>query len=156
MPISAFIILIVIAAIVSLISGLIKYRKIKSLSRKVDNLKNTGRKIKVDFNDCTVKTREYYEEIDNDHMPSRIEMVDALYDPSRGEHKTKVIVSVLTYLYEEASGKSITYRSENIYMPLENLRLYLETQKFTHIYIDPNNPSNYFFDLDFLNYQNLN
>jgi hypothetical protein len=131
----------------------VRNKKAKALSREVDKLKKNSNKIKVLFDECEIKTREDFAENPGDSLPPKVEMLDALYDPERGYHQTKRCVSVLIFTYRKPGGDAMAFRSELIYMPLENLRLYLDNKKYTFIYFDPKNYSKYFFDMDFLNGQ---
>ena len=133
-----------------LIQLFFKYRKAKGINSVLSELKLKGKKIMVSFPDCEIKTREYYEEETSDSLPSRVEMLDSLYDQEQLHKKNKKVVSVLVYKYADPAGKEVVFRSEVIEMPLERLRYILDNRKQTTIYVDESNWNRYYFDLGFL------
>lgn len=89
----------------------------------------------------------YYETIDQDDIPSRVDMLDALYDENRLHKQTRKVVSVIVYRYTDLSGKTIEFRTEPIYLELVNLRFLLEQKKQGVIYYDAANLNRYYFEV---------
>jgi hypothetical protein len=63
--------------------------------------------IKLTTDNCEVKSRSSYNEILGDSFPSRIEMIDGLYDPGRNSKTEKVIQ---TYIVFQAMIKGERYK----------------------------------------------
>jgi hypothetical protein len=124
--------------------------------RKKEQLESTAyttrysNKITVSFDDCEVKTREYFEESVQDDWPTRIQMLDALGGRSEAGIKEKRQVSIVLYKYVDENGQIVEFRSSPIYMPGETLRFRLLNKKSTILYFDQKNNSHYYFDFDFL------
>jgi hypothetical protein len=64
--------------------------------------------------------------------------------------KVETTVSILMYTYTSANGEKYSFRSDPIFKPVEVIRYRMEQQQTATIYVDPNNPDNYYFDLEFL------
>lgn len=154
MPLSVFMFMLIAAFCVALILVLRNKIKLDANRKKKDKLKLIWNKIRVDLEDCVIKSREGYEDAAVDSIPSKIEMLDTLHDSSRGQSQVKTCVSVLQYRYKVSKSKEMEFRSDLIKLPIESLRLRLDTEKFTYIYVDPKSYSNYLFDIDFLYEEN--
>lgn len=142
-----FLFLVVIGIAVSLY-------KVKKAQRATQinhdiSLKKEGKRILVDFSQCEIKSRVFYEDLKHDNFPTWIEIIDSLGHKNNREKKIRKEVSEI--LFEHVSGtKKYIYRSNPIYMPETTLRFKLLTKGSTHIYVDSDNESRYFFDLEFL------
>ena len=150
MPLVVFIFMLIVAFCAALIIYLRSKFRLDADRKKKDKLRLIWKKIKIDLEDCVIKTREGYEDTAVDSIPSKVEMLDALYDSNRGHDQVRTCVSVLLYRYRISESKEMEFRSDLIKLPLESLRLRLDRQKFTYIYVDPNSYNNYLFDIDFL------
>src|SRR6478609_4345768 len=112
MRLIAYIVIFIGIAIVSLITALRKYRKLTKARNGLSHLKNTGQKITIHLADCELKTREYYDKEPSDEMPSRIEIMNSLYNPNQSYEGVHKIISVLIYRHTTPAGKKIEFRSE--------------------------------------------
>lgn len=136
--------------VIVLISKILNYRKSSKPNKSLLDLKKNGEKLTIQFEDCEIKTREYFEATSSDSFPTRIEMLDSLYNPNRSYEGTKKVISVLIYKYKDSTGKSMEFRSDSIEMPLETLRYILVNRKTTTIFFDKANWNRYYFDLGFV------
>lgn len=143
-----FIALIVI--VVGLVWGVARYKKLTSGKPASDiSLKEYGRQLKVNFEDCEIKTRKYFEERETNLIPTQMEMLDSIYNTKNDVDKVEKEVSVIIYK-DKSSDKIVEYRSDPIYLPEIKLKYILEEKGSTIIYVDPMNPGKYFFDVSFL------
>lgn len=99
----------------------------------------TGKQLKVNFADCEIRSRRYFEEKQSPTLPSRAEILDGFYGFHKEPDKIEKEVSVILYM-QHMSNKVLEYRSEQVYIPELTLRLILEEKRTTIIYIDPENP----------------
>lgn len=78
-----------------------------------------------------------------------MELADGLF---RREEQSSVqgTVSYVIFRWEDPATKAYRFMSPPIFMSPESLRLRLDSQGRTKIYIDRDNVNNYFFDLRFL------
>jgi hypothetical protein len=117
---------------------------------EIERLKRIGDKVRVTLDNAEVKTRSYRQEIINEELPSRIEMLDALYDSSRN-YKTQEIQQTYIVFYKQYSGKDYKFISQaTIIQNADTVKMYMDKQKGVDLYIDPKNPTNYYFDLPHL------
>ena len=150
-----------VLSIFTLIAGgyfLAKYKlqKLNKLSNgsdgtrlaEIERLKSIGDKVRVTLGNAEVKTRNYQQEIINDALPSRIEMLDALYDSNRN-YKTQEIQQTYIVFYKYYHGKEYKFVSQVTIQNEAALKMYIDRQKGIDLYIDPKNPMNYYFDLQF-------
>ncbi len=112
---------------------------------KFEQLKKTGDKVRVTLNNAEVKCSSYTQEIINDGLPSRIEVLDALYDSSRN-YKTQEIQQTYIIFYKQYNGTLYKYISQATTQNADAVKMYIDQQKGIDLYIDPKNPTNYFFD----------
>jgi hypothetical protein len=149
MSIIPFVILFFLALIISLIVGLIKYRKTFQQNPASIPLKDYGNKIMVDISKCEIKTKEYYEDGNNERLPSRIDIIDSLYrsKSSNGSNATKKSVSVVIYRHTYSDGQVVEYRSAPIYLPKELIRYSLLGNQEATLYVDPSNRTNYYLEV---------
>lgn len=137
--------------IVGLVWGFIQYKK--QVSNKFGlgiPLVKDGIQLRVDFEDCEIKSKKFYEEAPaNKLMPTKMEILDGIYNSKNDTDKVEKEVSVILYRHTKGD-KIVEYRSNPIYLPGITLRHILEEKGSTFIYIDPQNPNRYFFDVGFL------
>ncbi len=150
MRLIAYIVIFIGVAIVSIVTALFKYKKANKAYKSLAYLKNTGHKIFINLEDCELKTREYYDKEPSDEMPSRVEIMDSLYNPNQSYEGVHKVVSVLIYRHTSPTGQKVEFRSELIEMPAERIRFAMEKNKKTTIYVDKNNRNLYYFDISFL------
>jgi hypothetical protein len=115
----------------------------------LEQLKRTGDKIRVTLDNAEVKTRSYQQEIISNSFPFRIEIADALYDANRN-YKTQQIRQTYIVFYKEYKGKMCKFISHATAQDAEALKLYMYKQTGIDLYVDPENPMNYYFDLPYL------
>lgn len=125
-----FLIVLFILIMTGGIIALLRYqraRKEKIFSDKVLFLKTYGEEIKIDFKDCVIVHRDYFDETS----------------------KTRKDISIVTY-HAEINGRKILFKTLPVFLPEEELEKYITKQKRTSIYYNPSDPEIYFFDVDFL------
>jgi len=144
--------LLVLSAVVVgfvLIKNMFSYLKSKRKLKANELLLANGNIIEVPLSDCDIKSGQLYSDDESFSTPSRAEMVDALF----GKQKEQPAPSTATYIiytWRDSGGSSRRFISSPIFMPPESLRLRLDNQHYTNIYVDPANINNYFFDIRFL------
>ena len=88
----------------------------------------------------------YREEVIKDGFPTRMEMLDALYDSNRN-YETKEFLQTYIVCYHQYNGKTYKYVSHATIQDPEALKRYIESQNGIDLYIDSKDPGNYYFDL---------
>lgn len=144
-----YIILFSITACVGLIIGFVKYKKLTKRNTDIP-LKRTWTPTEINFDQCEILSREYYENKEYDSFPTQIELLDSLYPRPTEEHKIKKEVSVVVCKVKNENGDEIVYKSEPVYVPAGSLRILLFSKGTTNVYLNPADKSQYYFDLDFL------
>ncbi|HYV93510.1 MAG TPA: hypothetical protein VE978_17180 [Chitinophagales bacterium] len=126
-------------------------KEIRSANRYkeiIQVLKETGEKIKVDFSQCEVKSNDYSEE--RERYGPRTQYWNAMAgDAIRNTEVVDVNQSVLIFK-NNANGKEETFVSPVIYKDEITIKFLLSEKKETTLYIDKNDRSRYYFDLEFL------
>jgi hypothetical protein len=115
---------------------------------EIEQLKCTGDKVRVTLDNAEVKSRSYQQEVINEGLPSRMQMLDALYDSNRN-YKTQVVQQTYIVFYKEFNGKTYKFVSPPTTQNDDALRMYIERQKGVDLYIDRKKPTDYYFDLPF-------
>jgi hypothetical protein len=115
----------------------------------IKQLKRTGDKVRVTLDNAEVKCRSYQHEIISEGLPSRIEIVDALYDSNRN-YKTQEVQQTYIVFYKQYSGKTYKFVSQATTQNAEAVKMYIDRQKGIDLYIDPKNLTNYYFDLPYV------
>ena len=143
--------LVLTAAVVGFV--LIKYisfrLKINRRTKSEELLLANGKVIEVPLSDCDIKSGQLYLDNELSSMPSRTEMVDALFG-KHNEQPASSTAAYIIYTWRDNVGTSHRFISSPIFMSLESLRLRLDKQQHTKIYVDPKDIKNYFFDVSFL------
>jgi len=121
----------------------------QDLKAEIDKFKSTADKIKVNFNDCKIRTNNYTEQVEK-VKNYRAQAFDAMYDSSKNIENVNVNQAVLIFETENY-GQKEHYYSPTIYKDEITLRFLLDRKKETNIYIDRDNRGRYYFDLEFLN-----
>jgi hypothetical protein len=112
----------------------------------IDDLKKTGEKIKITLDNCEVKSRSFSQEVIGDGVPSRIEMLDALYDDNRNYKETLVTQSYIIFK-RKVSDTEYKFISRPISQSPDELRMHIDSKKYIDLYIDRLDPRRYYFDL---------
>jgi len=123
--------------------------KVKRGSEAKELLIANGNIIEVMLTECDIKTGQVYLDNDLSSMPSRTEMVDALFG-KQSEQPVSSAAAYIIYTWRNNTESNCRFISSPIFMSLESLRLRMDKQQRTKIYVDPRNISNYFFDTRFL------
>lgn len=128
------------------------------LKKLIDDIKTNGEKIKVDFSKCDIKQNNYVEEKEKYGTGSYITTLDierniqawnALTDSTRNTERVQVNQAVL--IFENShNGKTEKFVSRVIPFDRVTLLFKLDKQKETSLYVDKNDRSRYYFDLEFL------
>ncbi len=124
-----------------------KQRDVKPPSNSA--LKGSPIKIKVKLDECEVISHDVVNDDDASSIPSRIDIIDSVY-PGNYNEKSGSTASALLYRYKNADGSIKKYYSAVIYTSPDSLRYALLKYTETFIYINPNDPGDYYFDLEFL------
>ena len=120
----------------------------RSTSPSLMHLFQSGKKITITLENCKVKSRTFQEEQIPEGLPSRIEMLDSLYDQNRNL-KTNQIVQ--TYIVYNAliKGKEFRFISNPTAEDPVYVRQKIISGKISLFY-DDQDPSKYIFDIPFL------
>jgi hypothetical protein len=145
----AFTVLICVALIIGLVKGIVQYKKAKDVLKSQKFLIRNGKGVQVPLRECEIKPGQISVVSDRDIFPTKLEILDSVYS-DRSSKKNTIAVCYLVYRPKQP-GKELIFVSEPINMSIESLRLRLERQEYTNIYIDSTNENKYYFDLSFLN-----
>ena len=134
-------------------------KDMERLTKLIDELKTSGEKIKVDFSKCDIKTNNYTEEQQryggqNELLTLDIERNIQAWNAIGGDGDknvklVEVYQSVLVFKNEH-NGQTETFVSRVIPKEKVTLMFKLGEKKETTLYVDRNDRSRYYFDLDFL------
>ena len=116
---------------------------------EIEQLKWTGDKVKITLDNAEVKSRSYQQEMINEGLPSRMEMLDALYDCNRN-YKTQQIQQTYIVFYKQYNGKLYKFVSQATAQNADAVKRYIDKRKGIDLYIDPKNPTSYYFDLPYV------
>ena len=116
---------------------------------EIEQLKRAGDKVKVTLDNAEVKSRSYQQEIVNEGLPSRIEMLDGLYGSNRN-YKTQEIQQTYIVFYKQYNGKTYKFVSQATTQNADAVKMYIDRQKGIDLYIDTKNPTRYYFDLPYV------
>lgn len=131
-------------------SGLSKGNKTERqrFKAEIDKLKVTADKIKVDLNSCEIRSNSYSQQIPKE-KDSRSVLLDAMYDPDSNIRNIEINQAVVIY-ETDINGQREQFYSPPINKDAITLSFLLDRQKETYIYVDRDNRSEYYFDLEFL------
>jgi hypothetical protein len=115
---------------------------------QINNLKLTGDKVRVNLGNSEVKSRTFQQEVINDRIPTDMEMIDALYDSNRS-YKTDEIQQTYIVFYKQYGNKTYKFISHATMQSPELLKGYMYDQNGIDLYVDKENPNNYYFDFSF-------
>jgi hypothetical protein len=115
---------------------------------EIERLKRIGEKVRVTLDNAEVKTRSYNQEIISEGLPSRMEILDGLYDSNRN-YKTLEIQQTYIVFYKQYSGMEYKFVSNATTQNVESVKMYIDRHNGVDLFIDPKNPTNYYFDLHF-------
>lgn len=113
---------------------------------EIELLKRTGDKEIVTLDSAELKSKSYHQEITNEGLPSRIEMLDALHDGNRS-YKTQEVQQTYIVFYKQYNGKTYKFVSQAMIQNADAVKRLIDRQKGIDLYINPKNPTSYYFDL---------
>ena len=116
---------------------------------EIEHLKRTGEKVRVTLDNAEVKSRSYQQEIIGEGLPSRMEMLDAIYDSNRN-YKTQEVQQTYIVFYKQYSGKPYKFVSQATTQNADAVKSYIDRQKGIDLYINPKNPTSFYFDLPYV------
>lgn len=150
------------------IIGIILLRKLPTKKEAIDNkrlndeiqkLILSGEKIIIDLSKCLIKENNYTEEVEkyspDNYLTSfdierNIQVVNVLFGKSI-DNVDKVRVNQTVLIYEaEIDGIETKFTSRILPIDRINLLFKIDKKKETILYLDKNNLSKYYFDLDFI------
>ena len=129
------------------------HKKMRSL---IGELKQNGNKLTVVLDDCEIKENNYIEAQDAYKDKTDLELmltpnIVMMYNSSKAAAtKDKPILQTVAVYKTMYLGKEKTFYSPTIAKDKENLLFKFFAQKTTTIFIDKNNPDNYYFDVEFV------
>ncbi|MBZ4190435.1 hypothetical protein [Niabella beijingensis] len=159
-----------IAGMVMSVSGLLLFRSAPSakefreqqrLLKLLKDLKATGERIQVDLTACELKEHSFYEEKqryghENPLLSFGFEQDIQAWNALGGQgiRNVKQVQTKQTVLLFERqnpmTGKTEKFISQIVPKDRVTLQFYLDQQKTTTLYVDRENRTLYYFDLDFL------
>lgn len=142
------VLLIVVPAAIYFIIEKLTPRQVTHV-RHLRDLKLTGMKIPVDLAACEVKSNNWTMEVARYDSP-RVAFLNEISGHSeKNIEKIEANLSRVAYTCD-FNGKPRTFLSPAIAKDKTTLRILLEMQKETAIYVDMDDDRYYFFDLDFI------
>jgi hypothetical protein len=119
------------------------------IRRELEEFKSIARKVNVPLQDCKVLSNSFVQDELKSHN-WRIQALDSLSgDGMSNVRQVNVQQSQLVYRIPEGQV-NYDYASSVIYMERTTLLMKIEMQKETTLFIDGNDRSKYYFDLEFL------
>jgi len=120
-------------------------QKLDETKIKLSRIKEKGKRILIDFDSCEFKTGIAYNQFDQKTF-SRIQMIDALYDPNRNYTKNN---STITYIiYKHKNGDTLEkFVSQPFSVDNTMLKYYVSQNKIA-LYIDRFDRTQYFFAVE--------
>jgi hypothetical protein len=115
---------------------------------EIEQLKSTGDKVKVTLDNAEVKSRSNQLEFISKGLPSRVQLLDALYDGNRN-YKTQEVQQTYVVFYKQYNGKTYKFISQATTQNADAVNRYIDRQKGIDLYVDPKNPTGYYFDLPY-------
>ena len=117
--------------------------------KQVNNLRNNGEKIVIDLRECKIRSGSFQKSKKELNYLDETSVFDILLSEPQPDESQSLEHSVLIYKHTLPNGKK-----KNFYGPTEKdkktLLILCEMQISTSIYMDKNDPSIYYFDLEFL------
>ena len=126
-----------------------KKKRDKRAEGIIKYLKEDGEKILVDLSKCEIKENDYTMQADRLSL-GKTAVLDAMYDSSKNIKSIDINQCVLIYIHSH-NGVDEKFISPIIARTRDDLRIKLYLVKTTSIYVNKNDRSKYYFDLDFLN-----
>jgi hypothetical protein len=128
------------------------------IKKLIDDIKMNGEKIKVDLSMCDIKQNNYVEEKEKYdagnystilNIEREIQAWHALTDSTKNTERVQVNQAVIIFS-NCYYGKTEKFVSRVVPFDRVTLLFKLDSQKETTLYVDKNDRSKYYFDLEFL------
>lgn len=148
-PISFFVIAILFCIIGGVILWLTNSEqdRIRRDRNRTKHLIENGVKIEIPLNKCEVKTNQYFEEIEKE-ITSQGNLILHLVDEAIDIPKLSAEQSVIIYR-TEIKGESVSFHSEALFYNGKDLEKFIQHNYKVDVYYNPNDISDYFFDMQF-------
>lgn len=107
-----------------------KYNK-----KRLDRLKQSGEKILLTVDNCEIRENNYYEEVIKESS-SRVQQIDALYEPNRNYRQDYIEQSAIIYYYkigdkkQRMTSQSFSFNAKTLTNCVENKMLFLYVNRF--------------------------
>jgi hypothetical protein len=111
---------------------------------RLDRLKQSGNKILLTVDNCEIRENSYYEEVINESS-SRVQQIDALYDPNRNYRQDYIEQSAIIFYYTVGDKKK-RMTSQSFPFNANTLTNYLEN-KMLVLYVNRFDENDYAFDI---------
>lgn len=111
----------------------------------IQQLMQKGEKIRVQAHEVEIKSRSFQQDASYEGVPTQIEIIDGLYDNSRNSKSVETAFSYLVF-YKADSGKTYKFVSQALHANPHAVELYLQNRNGVDLYVDPSQPSEYYFD----------
>ncbi|MGB4843349.1 MAG: hypothetical protein WBP16_02725 [Ferruginibacter sp.] len=112
--------------------------------QRLDKLKQNGEKIIITVDNCEIRENNYYEEVLPDNS-SRVQQIDALYDPNRNYEQNYIEQSAIIYYYN-TSDKKQKMTSQSFPCNASRLINFVEHNRVT-LFVNRFNKKDYAFEL---------
>jgi len=109
-------------------------------------IKKQGEKIKVSVDNCEIKSRNYTREVIKDSFPKRSEMIDSIFDNNHN-YREENFQQTYFIFYRKINGTTYKFVSPASTQSKITVEEYLINQRGITLYVDSQNPNNYFFEL---------
>jgi len=115
-----------------------KYNK-----ERLDRLKQSAERILLTVDNCEIRENNYYQEVINEGN-SKVEQIDALYEPNRNYHQDYIEQSAIIYYYKFGDKKH-KMTSQSFLFNATTLTNYVEN-KMVVLYVNRFDKNDYAFD----------
>jgi len=116
-----------------------KYNK-----ERLDRLKQSGERILLTVDNCEIRENNYHEEVINESS-SRVQQIDALYDPNRNYRQDYIEQSAIIYYYKTGDKKH-RMTSQSFPFNAKTLTNYVENKTLA-LYVNRFDKNDYAFDI---------
>jgi hypothetical protein len=118
-----------------------------SSKNKLERFKSESTRLNVNLLEAEIKSNKWTEEVMTDETKyAGLNQLNG--EPEKNFRIEEKVVSHLK-IRAKYNGKTIEY-GQNVNMESDNLRIHLELQKETYLYVDPKNIENKYLDLEFM------
>jgi hypothetical protein len=111
---------------------------------QIEQLQKNGEKIRITLDNCEVKSRSWQQEVSNDNPPNRAEMLDGIFAPNRN-YQTEEILQTYIVFHKKYRGQTFKFISQPTSQSELALKMHIDEGQ-VDLYVDKQNPANYYFD----------